>query len=113
MTLNHPEQQMTSLRQAAGRAERATGLRTEIIRGVLTMSPSHRGAHAGVTRLLRNQLEARLSYHLGSFGGVSVAMPDNDTGPAVSLRALLPFASDQLWRPLRRLVVRARSRPKK
>ncbi|GAA2139886.1 Uma2 family endonuclease [Kitasatospora kazusensis] len=92
MTLTHPEQRMTSLRQSAELAERATGFRAEIIQGVLMMSPSPRGAHAGVNRLLRNQLEARLSHDLASFEGVSVAMPDDDTDYATPDLIVLPEA---------------------
>ncbi|KJK57924.1 hypothetical protein UK12_13475 [Saccharothrix sp. ST-888] len=83
---------MTSLRRLAEQAEQATGLRAEIIRGVLMMSPTPRGAHAGVTRLLRNQLEAQLDNELGAFEVVSIAMPEDPNDYATPDITVLPVA---------------------
>ncbi|MDH6577632.1 Uma2 family endonuclease [Kitasatospora sp. MAP5-34] len=92
MTLAHPEQQMTSLRQTAELAEQATGFRVEIIRGVLMMSPSPRGAHAGTINRIYDQLRPAVPHHLEPFQMVSVAMPDDDSDYATPDLAVLPEA---------------------
>ncbi|MEU5639284.1 Uma2 family endonuclease [Streptomyces milbemycinicus] len=77
MTLTIPELGMSRLRKAAEAAEEATGLRAEIIRGVLMMSPTPRGRHAGIINELFRQLDPALPDHLESYQNGSVSMPDN------------------------------------
>jgi Uma2 family endonuclease len=68
---------MTPLRKAAEAAEEASGLRAEIIRGVLMMSPTPRGKHAGVVNAISRQLIAALPPHLDVFQVASVPLPDD------------------------------------
>ncbi len=75
MTLASPERGMSPLRKAAEAAEEATGLRAEIIRGVLMMSPTPRGKHAGIINHLYNQLWPALPERLSPFQVASVSMP--------------------------------------
>ncbi|MGP3927297.1 Uma2 family endonuclease [Streptomyces sp. 8N616] len=75
MTLTTPEHAMSPLRKAAEAAEEATGLRAEIIRGVLMMSPTPRGKHAGIINALYDQLRPAVPDHLRPFQVASVAMP--------------------------------------
>lgn len=76
MTLMSSEQHgMTPLRRAAEAAEEASGLRAEIIRGVLMMSPTPRGKHAGIINDLYDQLRPALPSHLRPFQVASLPMP--------------------------------------
>ncbi len=75
MPLTIPEADMSSLRQAAEAAEEATGLRAEIIRGVLMMSPSPRGKHARVINVLVRQLLPTLPEGLEAFQVASLGLP--------------------------------------
>ncbi|MEU1780039.1 Uma2 family endonuclease [Streptomyces abikoensis] len=75
MTLTSPERDMTPLRKAAEAAEAASGLRAEIIRGVLMMSPTPRGKHAGIVNDLYDQLRPVLPERLRPFQVASVPMP--------------------------------------
>lgn len=75
MTLMSSERAMTPLRKAAEAAEEASGLRAEIIRGVLMMSPTPRGKHAGIINDLYDQLRPVLPPHLRPFQVSSVPMP--------------------------------------
>ncbi|MFI8926737.1 Uma2 family endonuclease [Streptomyces sp. NPDC053474] len=77
MTLTSPERAMTRLRKAAEAAEEASGLRAEIIRGVLMMSPTPRGKHAKAINDLYDRLRPVLPEHLSAFQVSSVCMPDN------------------------------------
>ncbi|MGW7007142.1 Uma2 family endonuclease [Streptomyces sp. NPDC054933] len=77
MTLVSPERGMSPLRKAAEAAEEATGLRAEIIRGVLMMSPTPRGKHAGIINNLYDQLRPALPDRLSPFQVASVPMPDD------------------------------------
>lgn len=78
MTLMSTEQRgMTPLRRAAEAAEEASGLRAEIIHGVLMMSPTPRGKHAGTVNVISKQLFAQLPPHLDAFQVASVSMPDD------------------------------------
>jgi Uma2 family endonuclease len=84
MTLTTPERDMTPLRKAAEAAEEATGLRAEIIRGVLMMSPTPRGKHAGIINDLYDQLRPAVPEHVRPFQVASVAMagdPDDYATP--------------------------------
>ncbi|MFF4157450.1 Uma2 family endonuclease [Streptomyces sp. NPDC001678] len=75
MALADPEYEMTPLRKAAEAAEAATGLRAEIIRGVLTMSPRRTGKCAGIVNNLYDQLRSALPERLSPFPVASVPMP--------------------------------------
>lgn len=75
MTLMSPERGMTTLRKAAEAAEKASGLRAEIIRGVLMMSPTPRGKHAGIINVINKQMLGALPSHLDAFQVSSVSMP--------------------------------------
>ncbi|MER6050299.1 Uma2 family endonuclease [Streptomyces sp. NPDC001793] len=75
MTLMGPERAMTPLRKAAEVAEEASGLRAEIIRGVLMLSPTRRGKHAGIVNDLCDQLRPALPSHLSAFQASSVPLP--------------------------------------
>ncbi|MFH8371504.1 Uma2 family endonuclease [Streptomyces sp. NPDC018031] len=75
MTLATPENGMSPLRRAAEAAEEATGLRAEIIRGVLMMSPALRGKHAGIINELYDQLRPALPEHLRPFQVASLPLP--------------------------------------
>lgn len=75
MTLTIPELGMSRLRKAAEAAEEATGLRAEIIRGVLMMSPTPRGKHAGIINELYDQLRPALPAQLRPYQVASVSMP--------------------------------------
>ncbi len=77
MTLTSLERGMTPLRKAAEAAEEATGLRAEIIRGILMMSPTLRGKHAGIINDLYDQLRPALPDRLRPFQVASVPMPDD------------------------------------
>ncbi|WP_369207434.1 Uma2 family endonuclease [Streptomyces sp. PU-14G] len=70
-----PEPGMTRLRRAAEAAEEATGLRAEIIRGVLMMPPTPRGKHAKVVNVVERQLLPILPKDLDAFQLASVALP--------------------------------------
>ncbi|MCU4749137.1 Uma2 family endonuclease [Streptomyces sp. G-5] len=69
------EPEMTPLRRAAEAAEDASGLRAEIIRGVLMMSPTPRGKHAGIINKLYDQLRPALPDGLQPFQVASIALP--------------------------------------
>jgi Uma2 family endonuclease len=69
------ERGMTPLRRAAEAAEEATGLRAEIIRGVLMMSPTPRIKHARVINAVYDQLRSSLPEGLEAFQVTSVALP--------------------------------------
>ncbi|WP_231626906.1 Uma2 family endonuclease [Streptomyces apocyni] len=71
------EREMTPLRKAAEAAEEASGLRAEIIYGVLMMSPTPRGKHAGIVNDLYDQLRPTLPEHLRPFQVASVPRPDD------------------------------------
>ncbi|MGV9880469.1 Uma2 family endonuclease [Streptomyces sp. NPDC003006] len=75
MTLMSPDRAMTPLRKAAEAAEEASGLRAEIIRGVLMMSPTPRGKHAGIINAVSKQFMRELPSHLDVFQVVSVPLP--------------------------------------
>ncbi|ANZ17784.1 Uma2 family endonuclease [Streptomyces noursei] len=75
MTLMNPERAMTPLRKAAEAAEEASGLRAEIIRGVLMMSPTPCGKHAGTINAISKQLLGQLPAHLDVFQVASVPLP--------------------------------------
>ncbi|MCX3061314.1 Uma2 family endonuclease [Streptomyces beihaiensis] len=75
MTLTSPDRAMTRLRKAAEAAEEASGLRAEIIRGVLMMSPTPRGKHAGIINAINKQLVRSLPGHLDAFQVASLPMP--------------------------------------
>lgn len=75
MTLTIPEADMSSLRQAAEAAEEATGLRAEIIRGILMMSPTPRGKHARVVNVLVRQLFAALPEGWENYQVASLGLP--------------------------------------
>ncbi|MFD4994976.1 Uma2 family endonuclease [Streptomyces buecherae] len=77
MAITPPEQVMTPLRRAAEAAEEASGLRAEIIRGVLMMSPTPRGKHAGIINAVAKQLLGGLPAHLDAFQVASVSLPDD------------------------------------
>ncbi|OMI39256.1 Uma2 family endonuclease [Streptomyces sparsogenes] len=77
MTPTIPELGMSRLRKAAEAAEEATGLRAEIIRGVLMMSPTRRGRHAAIINELYAQLHPALPDHLESYQVASVSLPDD------------------------------------
>ncbi|QKW11043.1 Uma2 family endonuclease [Streptomyces sp. NA04227] len=66
---------MTRMRRAAEAAEAASGLRAEIIRGVLMMSPALRGKHAGIINDLYDQLRPALPSHLRPYQVASMPMP--------------------------------------
>ncbi|MFB7895092.1 Uma2 family endonuclease [Streptomyces xiamenensis] len=66
---------MTPLRRAAEAAEDASGLRAEIIRGVLMMSRTPCGKHNGIITDLFRQLIPALPEHLLPFPVSSVALP--------------------------------------
>jgi Uma2 family endonuclease len=87
------------LRAAAEQIERITGLQVQIIGGVLMMSPTPRGQHAGVIRRLRNQLEARLPADLGAFEVSSILMPDGSEDYVTPDLTVLPAAweNDDEW----------------
>ncbi|OEV03402.1 hypothetical protein AN216_11800 [Streptomyces oceani] len=70
-----PEADMHSLRRAAELAEEATGLRAEIIRGVLMMSPTPRLKHARVINVINRQLVPALPAELETFQVASLALP--------------------------------------
>jgi Uma2 family endonuclease len=69
------ERGMTPLRRAAEAAEEASGLRAEIIRGVLMMSPTPRIKHARVINAIYDQLRPALPEGLEAFQVTSVALP--------------------------------------
>ncbi|MBO8188502.1 Uma2 family endonuclease [Streptomyces spirodelae] len=75
MNMTVPERGMTGLRRTAEAAEEATGLRAEIIRGVLMMSPTPRGKHAKVVNVVERQLLPVLPDGLDAFQLASVALP--------------------------------------
>jgi Uma2 family endonuclease len=76
MAVTSPEElHMTQFRRTAEAAEKATGLRAEIIRGVLMMSPSPSGKHAGIINKLLRQLLPFLPEHLEPFHNASLALP--------------------------------------
>ncbi|MBL1102427.1 Uma2 family endonuclease [Streptomyces coffeae] len=75
VSLTPPEPGMTPLRKAAEAAEEASGLRAEIIRGVLMMSPTRRGRHAGIVKALYDQVRPELADHLAPYQVASVSMP--------------------------------------
>lgn len=77
MTLTIPEADMSSLRQAAEAAEEATGLRAEIIRGVLMMSPTPRLKHALVINALYDQLKPALPEGWVPLQVASVPLPQD------------------------------------
>jgi Uma2 family endonuclease len=72
-----PEVTMTPLRRAAEAAENASGLRAEIIRGVVMMSPPPPGKHAGIINALSKQLISALPGHLDRFQVAAAPMPDD------------------------------------
>ncbi|MBB5937988.1 Uma2 family endonuclease [Streptomyces zagrosensis] len=78
MTLTTPGRTMTPLRRAAEAAEEASGLRADIIRGVLMISPTSRGKHAGIINALYDQLRPALQERLRPFQIASVTMPDDE-----------------------------------
>ncbi|BCK54130.1 Uma2 family endonuclease [Nocardia wallacei] len=67
-----------NLRAVAEEIERATGLRAEILRGTLVMSPPPRGKHVGTVRRLRQQLEPRMPEGLAPYEVSSISMPDDE-----------------------------------
>jgi Uma2 family endonuclease len=85
MTLTSPERRgMTALRRAAEAAEEASGLRAEIIRGVLMMSRTPCGKHAGIINAITEQLVPELPSHLDVFQVASVPLtgdPDDYATP--------------------------------
>lgn len=99
MTLTSPERDMTPLRKAAEAAEAASGLRAEIIRGVLMMSPTPRGRHAGIVNRLYNQLLPALREGLEPFQVASVPMPGDPDDYATPdlLVCDTGFASSDDW----------------
>ncbi|HLI38867.1 MAG TPA: Uma2 family endonuclease [Streptosporangiaceae bacterium] len=66
-----------SLRDLAEAAEEATGLRAEVIGGVIMMSPTPGGKHAGVIYQIRRQLEPGLPPDLVAVENTSVHKPDD------------------------------------
>ncbi|MEU1826426.1 MULTISPECIES: Uma2 family endonuclease [Streptomyces] len=75
MVLVGPKPDMTPLRRAADAAEAATGLRAEIIRGVVMMSRTRTGKQAGIVNNLYDQLRLTLPGRLSAFQVASVPMP--------------------------------------
>jgi Uma2 family endonuclease len=76
MAVTGPEElHMTLLRHKAEAAEEASGLRAEIIRGILMMSPSPTGKHAGIINKLLKQLLPALPERLEAFQNASLALP--------------------------------------
>ncbi|MDI3390517.1 Uma2 family endonuclease [Streptomyces sp. B-S-A8] len=75
MTVMSPDRAMTPLRKAAEAAEEASGLRAEIIRGVLMMSPTPRGKHAGIINAVYDQLRPVLPSHLRPYQVASLPIP--------------------------------------
>jgi Uma2 family endonuclease len=99
MPLMHSERGITPLRRAAEEAEKASGLRAEIIRGVLMMSPTPRGKHAGIINALTKQLIAVLPSHLDCFQVASVSLPgdpDDYATPGLMVRDA-GFAESDEW----------------
>lgn len=68
----------THLQEIADQAEQATGLRAEIIGGVIMMSPTPRGKHFGAAARIRRQLEARV---LGTYTVAEVSSVRALDGP--------------------------------
>jgi Uma2 family endonuclease len=66
---------MTPLRRAAEAAEEASGLRAEIIRGVLMMFRTPCGKHAGTINDLCDRLRPQLPPHLDTFQMASLPLP--------------------------------------
>ncbi|MFF7633785.1 Uma2 family endonuclease [Kitasatospora sp. NPDC008050] len=87
------------LREAAEQIEESTGLRVQIIGGVLIMSPPSRGKHAGTVRLLRDRLDALLPSGLGAYQMSSVGMPDDEADYATPDLLVLPidWGDDDGW----------------
>lgn len=75
MTLTAHEHGTSPMRLAAEAAEEATGLRAEIIWGVLMMSPTPRFKHARVINVIYEQLMSALPEGLEAFQVASVALP--------------------------------------
>jgi Uma2 family endonuclease len=75
MTMTTPERVMTPLRKAAEAAEEASGLRAEIIHGILMMSPTPRGKHAGIITDLFAQLLPVLPADLAPYQVASLPLP--------------------------------------
>lgn len=87
------------LREAAEQIEESTGLRVQIIGGVLIMSPPSRGKHAGVIRLLRRQLDPLLPSGTDMYEVSSIAMPDDHEDYATPDLIVLPtdWDRDDSW----------------
>jgi Uma2 family endonuclease len=76
MAVTSPEGlHMTPLRRAAEAAEEASGLRAEIIRGIVMMSPTPGGKHAGIIHALYDQLRPALPTGLRPYQVASLAPP--------------------------------------
>ncbi|MFD4535083.1 Uma2 family endonuclease [Kitasatospora sp. NPDC058397] len=77
------------LRHAAGAIERSTGLRVEIIGGILLLSPPRRGKHAGTVRRLRERIGSQLP-GLGVYEAASIALPGDEDDYATPDLVVLP-----------------------
>ncbi|MFJ7250782.1 Uma2 family endonuclease [Kitasatospora sp. NPDC098652] len=82
------------LRDAAEAIQGSTGLRVEIIGGILLMSPPRRGKHAGTVRHLRERIGARLP-GLGAYETSSVALPRDGDDYATPDLLVLPVEWEQ------------------
>lgn len=77
MTLAPMRLHAGSLREAAEKIEDATGLRVEIIGGVLMMSPTPRGKHGGVVYRLAKMIRQGLPENLVAIQMASLDRPDD------------------------------------
>jgi Uma2 family endonuclease len=87
------------LREIAAAAERASGMRVEIIGGSIVMSPTPRGKHLGVVARIRRQIEGRVPDGLMVGEVVSVRAADDDEDYATPDLMVLPveFADSDEW----------------
>ncbi|MFJ2866144.1 Uma2 family endonuclease [Kitasatospora sp. NPDC087314] len=79
--------------------ERSTGLRVQIIGGILVTSPTPRGKHAGTVKCLSRQLDDKLPADLGAYEVSSINMPDNAEDDATPDLVVLPsgWEDDDDW----------------
>jgi Uma2 family endonuclease len=87
------------LREIAAEAERASGMRVEIIGGSIVMSPTPRGKHLGIVARIRRQVEGRIPAGLMVGEVVSVGAADDGEDFATPDLMVLPveFADSDEW----------------
>ena len=111
MTLTAHENGTSPMRQAAEAAEAATGLRAEIIWGVLMISPTPRFKHARVINVINEQLMSALPEGLEAFQVASVALPCDPDDHATTGRRLTPAGARTVRASFR--CRRRRTRPRR